>query len=481
MMAAAGHAAAFVPVPPAPASAAALMTAQNWLWAESQLLALAIPAFILFTGLGAGIRTLCARWTGGRRYWTLVLFLILYLIINAAIVAPFDYYSDYIAIGSQTDQTVNQWALNEGVQLLVKIVIASLFVWIPYALIARSPRRWWLYAAVALVPVAFLVLVVLPVWVAPLTTAYRPLQDKSLQAEIETLAARCGVQDIPVFIGGNDDTVVGLGPTKQIILDQDIFKNEAPAQVRFTVGHELKHYVEGDNYKALAIVALLLLAGFWLTNRLGTAAIARFHRRFGFSELSDPALLPLIVLILTAFWLCVLPEFNSVRPTHRARGRSFRTGADPRECGSGPKRSRLHHTRSRFAGLGHVLSDFSRNAPIRRGAHKLRQQLPAVGGRQATRLWRYLPPGDVSLELLPLSANASLATRCRPANGSKSSDRNRMIARFDFSEFAFSRSQAANVASSMSRIFAARFTESPSCRRLDLSLSETVVGSGNGS
>ncbi len=283
MTAAVGHAAAFVPVPPAPANAAALMTAQNWLWAESQLLALAIPAFILFTGLGARIRTLCARWTGGRRYRTLVLFVILYLIINAAILAPFDYYSDYIAVGSQTDRTVSQWALNEGVALLVKIIIASLFIWIPYALMARSPRRWWLYAAVALVPVAFLVLVVLPVWVAPLMTVYRPLQDKALHAEIEALAARCGVQDIPVFIGGNDDTVVGLGPTKRIILDQDIFKNEAPAQVRFTVGHELKHYVEGDNYKALAIVALLLLAGFWLTNRLGTAAIARFHKRFRFT------------------------------------------------------------------------------------------------------------------------------------------------------------------------------------------------------
>ena len=239
MTAVAGHTAAFVPVPPAPADAARLMTAQNWLWAESQLLALAIPAFILFTGLGARLRTLCGRWARGRRYWTLAFFTIVYLIINAAIMAPFDYYSDYVAIGSQTDQALSQWALNEGVQLLVKMVIACLFVWIPYALIARSPRRWWLYAAVALVPVAFLVLVALPVWVAPLTTAYRPLQDKALHGEIEGLAARCGVQDIPVFIGGNDDTVVGLGPTKRIILDENIFKNETPAQVRFTVGHEL--------------------------------------------------------------------------------------------------------------------------------------------------------------------------------------------------------------------------------------------------
>ena len=64
----------------------------------------------------------------------------------------------------------------------------------------------------------------------------------------------------------------------------------------------------GDNYKALAIVAGLLLAGFWLVNVLGRRAIARFN--FGFKELSDPASLPLVVLILSLLWLAVLPAFN---------------------------------------------------------------------------------------------------------------------------------------------------------------------------
>jgi Zn-dependent protease with chaperone function len=200
--------------------------------------------------------------------------------------------------------------LQEVVSLAARIVVAALFLWIPYALVRRSPRRWWLYGAAALVPVAFLVLMALPVWVAPLTASYRPLQDKALSAEIAVLAARCGVRDIPVLIGGGDDTVVGLGPTKRIFLDADIFKNETPHQIRFTVGHELKHYVMGDNYKAIAIIAVLLLAVFWLTDRLGRAAIRRFHARFGFSELSDPASLPLVMLILTAVWLCVLPGFN---------------------------------------------------------------------------------------------------------------------------------------------------------------------------
>jgi hypothetical protein len=47
----------------------------------------------------------------------------------------------------------------------------------------------------------------------------------------------------------------------------------------------------------LAIIAVCLLAGFWLTDRMGRAAIRRFSGRWGFSELSDPASFPLIVFL----------------------------------------------------------------------------------------------------------------------------------------------------------------------------------------
>jgi hypothetical protein len=47
-----------------------------------------------------------------------------------------------------------------------------------------------------------------------------------------------------------------------------------------------------DAWKGLGDIAVLLLAGFWLTHRLGRVAIRRFSRRWGLSDLSDPASLP---------------------------------------------------------------------------------------------------------------------------------------------------------------------------------------------
>jgi STE24 endopeptidase len=310
LLSTAALAAAPVAVPPATAAAIAHMHVHEVIWALGQLLALLLPAVLLFTGWGAKLRAACSRLVRGNRYGTLTLFACAYLFLAALVVLPVEYWRDIAserAFGRPGDPPL-AWLVGEVVPLVVKMIAAALFLWIPYALIRRSPRRWWLYSALALIPVAFLTLVALPVFVDPLTTSYKPLDDAALAARIEALAARCGVPHIPIFVGGDDDTVVGLGPTNRIILQSDIATAETPDQVTGTIGHELKHYVMGDNYKALAIIAAILLIGFWLVNRLGRWAIAR--GRFGFDDLADPASLPLVVLILLGFWLCVLPLFN---------------------------------------------------------------------------------------------------------------------------------------------------------------------------
>jgi STE24 endopeptidase len=301
-----------VAVPLATKSALAEMRDGNIHWAAAHLLALAIPLFFLFTGLAARVRQMCERISGRRWFWTVTLFACAYLFLAGLIVMPFDFYVDYVLphTAGHSDQSLANWLTGEGVQLAVRLIVAALLIWVPYRLIARSPRRWWLYCAVALIPFAFLALVALPVWVAPLTTSYKPLSDRPLEMKIESLAARCGVASLPVFVGGNDTTVVGLGPTNRIVLQSDLAQVETPDQIEFTVGHELKHYVMGDNWKALAIIAAILLGGFWLTDRVGRAAIRRYSQRWGFSELSDPASFPLMIFVFTFILLAILPFFN---------------------------------------------------------------------------------------------------------------------------------------------------------------------------
>ena len=295
-------------------------------WAAFRLLSLAIPLLVLFTGLGARLRRRCESLSGHRWFWTLTLFACAYLVLAALIAMPFDFYAGYVQphAAGHSDQSLLNWLKGDSVPLLVNLIAGSLFIWIPYLLIARSPHRWWLYCALALFPVAFLALIAWPVWVDPLTISYKPLDDRPLEMRIDALAARCGIAHIPVLVGGNSTRVTGLGPTNRIILQSNLASVETPDQIIFTVGHELKHYVMDDNWKGLAILAGCFLAGFWLTDRLGRAAIRRFSRRWGFQRTFRPGILAAGAVPVDFPVACLCPDFQSYRPPYRARSRPLR-------------------------------------------------------------------------------------------------------------------------------------------------------------
>ena len=309
----AGDVLAQVAVPAPTAEALALGHKLDLYWIAEKVLALAIPFLFLFSGWGSRICAICKRIARGRWFWTVALFASIYLILTILISLPLNYERHFVlphAIG-RSHQPLTEWLGEQAVGMAVQVAAAALFVWIPYWMLAKSPRRWWLWGAAAMVPVVLFVLVIMPVWVNPLTNTYKRLENKQLAAEIRSLAGRCGVRDLPIVVGGDDTTVVGLGPTNRIVLQQDLAKIETDAQIRFTIGHELKHYVMGDNWKALLIISVLILAGFWLTDCVGRFAIARWHARLGFTELKDPASLPLGVVCLTFLWLAVTPVFNA--------------------------------------------------------------------------------------------------------------------------------------------------------------------------
>lgn len=281
-------------------------------WVIGSMLKLAIPAVVLLSGWGARLRNACQRLARGSRYGTVTLFGFAYVLLNAALSLPFDYVRNYrlpSALGWLGQESAGQWLLGQVLLLVPMLAAVGLFLWVLYGLIRRSPRFWWLWITLALAPVALGALVIQPIWLKPLTAHYVPLADGPRRTMIEDLAARCGIRQPTVVVGGSDTAVYGLGPTTRIFLQSDFDKAYTPAQLRFTVAHELKHYVEGDNWKAWVTILALMLGGFGLVHGVARWALPRARRRLGFERLDDPASLPLFVLCLTGLWLAVTPAF----------------------------------------------------------------------------------------------------------------------------------------------------------------------------
>ena len=318
----AGPAGAAVPIPAATPEAIAYHRGLDLFWLADQAVGLLLPLLFLVTGWSGRLVGWVRRRVGGRWYWTVSLYTMLYLALTTLLQLPLTYAENYAFAHAfdQSNQTLAKWASDQANGLFVSFVIALLVAWIPYLILRNSPRRWWLWATVALSPVMLVLFILSPIWIAPLFNVFGPMQDKALEAKVEALAARGGITGAAVFeVNASVDSkqleayVAGFGPTKRIVLYDTTIKAMDEPELLFVVGHEMKHYLMGDVWKLLGMFLAILLGAFYLVDRGGRAALARWHGRFGFTDLADPASLPLLLFGLSLVILVVTPALMAVQ------------------------------------------------------------------------------------------------------------------------------------------------------------------------
>jgi Zn-dependent protease with chaperone function len=287
----------------------------HWVWATSLLWALAVPALLLFTGLSARMRDLAAKVTT-RYYPQLILYFALYTIVGFVADLPLGYAFGFVrqhAYGL-SNQTLAKWTADNLKGLAVGLVGGALVVWIPFFLLRKSPRRWWIWTTVAAAPVMVFALIVSPLLVDPLFNKFGPMQDKALEARILALAERAGIEGSRVFeVEKSVDTnavnayVTGLFNSKRIVLWDTLLQKLSPEETLAVMGHEMGHYVLDHVWKSLAIAMLIILFALWAVDRSAHRLILRHSRRFGFTRLDDPAALPLIVLLVGLVTMLIQP------------------------------------------------------------------------------------------------------------------------------------------------------------------------------
>jgi Zn-dependent protease with chaperone function len=244
------------------------------------------------------------------------LYAVLFTLVTAILTLPLSYYQDFLrehAYGL-SNQSFGRW-LGEWLKgVAVSALGLSLVLWIPYLLLRRSPRRWWLYAGLATIPIATLVLVISPIWVDPLFNDFGPMKDKALETRILSLARRAGIEGSRVYeVDKSRDTkmvnayVTGLGSTKRIVLWDTILARLEPDQILFVTAHEMGHFVLGHTLIFIFGAATLITVSLYVVHRVAGRLITRFSRRFGFNQLSDVASFPLLVLLGSIVSLALIP------------------------------------------------------------------------------------------------------------------------------------------------------------------------------
>ena len=304
-----------VPVPEPSALAMQRYRSGIVLWIVDTIWGFVLPGLVLVTGLSARMRDWSAR-VGRKWFFVIALYFAVFSILTFVIDLPRAYYEEFVrdhAYGL-SNQTFQKWFSDSLISLVVGIVGGTLFLWIPYLLLRKSPRRWWLYTGLAAVPFLLLLIVVKPIWIDPLFNTFGPMKDKALETRILQLADRAGIAGSRVYeVDKSTDTnalnayVTGFGATKRIVLWDTIIKRLDEPQLLFVMGHEMGHYVLGHMWKLVAMFAIVILLTLYGIHLTAGAIIARYRARIGVDALGDIASLPLLLVLFNLGFLLASP------------------------------------------------------------------------------------------------------------------------------------------------------------------------------
>jgi len=275
------------------------------------------PALFLFAGWSARIRS----WAERQRqnwYFTFVLYALAFGLFYFLVNLPLNYYAGFVFPHNYdlTNQTFSRWLGNTLKSAAVIMAVGLALGSIPFLLIKKSPRRWWLWLGL-LVPLFLSGQdFIQPVLIDPLFHQFRPLSDKALEAKILAQAARAGIEGGRVYEANlsldtklDNAYVTGLFGTRRIVFWDTMVKDFNDDELLFILGHEMGHYVLHHLIQLVAFASLLAFVSLYVAYRLAGPVIGRFKRRWGFDTPSDFAALPLFILAFQLLLFVDLPAY----------------------------------------------------------------------------------------------------------------------------------------------------------------------------
>jgi STE24 endopeptidase len=280
-----------------------------------------ILVLILRLGIAAKFRDLAQRLTENQTLQSIVFTPLLILLIDL-LNLPLRICWHMLSLHYQ--QSIQGWGSWMGdwvKEELIGIAIAIVLAMILFAVIRRSPRRWWLHFWFASVPIVLFLIFIMPWYIDPLFHKFRPLQESHSQlvTAIEKLSERAGVPIPPerVFLmeasvktNQLNAYVNGVGASKQVVIWDTTINKTTQDETLFVVGHELGHYVLGHVWQGFLFFSAGLLLALYLGYRALFWILDRWGKSWKVYGQADLAALAVLLLVLEVLSFAASPIEN---------------------------------------------------------------------------------------------------------------------------------------------------------------------------
>ncbi len=255
-----------------------------------------------------------------------------FAIAGAVLTLPWSIYTDFYREHQygMSNQTLADWLIEQSKLLGVSLIVGALMFMVIYAVIRKSPRRWWLWATAALAAMMAVMIMLAPIFIEPLINKYTPMADGPVKAEILRIAHEQKIPTNDVFVvDASKQTkrisanVAGLGPTIRIALNDNLLNRSNIHGIKAVMGHEMGHYKLNHIQKLLLYITLMALVAFGVMYWLAPKFLAKNREKWGIDDVADPASAPLLYMMLAVVLIPGGIIFNSLVRMHESEADAF--------------------------------------------------------------------------------------------------------------------------------------------------------------
>ncbi len=302
-----------------------------WILLWGTLVSVSVDVVILRSGWSSRFRDWAQRVTK-RPFLQSIIWTLPYALASTVISVPWTLYSDYFREKQYDllDQGFAGWLGEQGISLLIGIIVTSVMIAAIMAAIRKMPKSWWLAGTAGAALFIGLISLVAPVFVSPLFNTYTELKAGTMRDRIVAMAKSQKIPADHIYVFDQSKqtkrvsaNVSGLGPTIRISLNDNLLNRTSPEETAAVMGHEMGHYVLGHVWKLILSFSLLIGIGFWFASKLVPSLFNRFGAAWGLRGVDDVAAFPLYSIAISLFMLAATPVSNSIIRSNESQADVF--------------------------------------------------------------------------------------------------------------------------------------------------------------
>ncbi|XDD49620.1 M48 family metallopeptidase [Leptospira sp. WS92.C1] len=290
------------------------------------LLDFVIAGLFVFSPFAVRLEDALQKKTGNRFYITVLLFFLIYSMIQLIVSIPFQYYFGFVLEHQFgfSKMTFLDWMVYTGKSLGLGILGGSIGALGIAFLFKKFQKTWKFLVPIISLLFGLLLSILFPIVITPLFYEYQPIEEGSLKKKIVSLCESAKIQVENVYVineskysGHTNAYFTGWGEHRKIFLYDTLIQNHSEEEIISVLGHEIGHWTHNHQIIDIAIstleIFLLCFAVSFLFQK------AKSEGAIHLKEFYSPSSLPFLFLILSLFGSLTKPVWSTLSRFHETQ------------------------------------------------------------------------------------------------------------------------------------------------------------------